>query len=80
MNSQETCDEDRLMYLKEIANGIHMVLQVTDVTDRDAVNALMANVCERLKVIKDDDLVRACVRQLAIVLGMITRENEPCST
>lgn len=80
MNSQETCDANRLLHLKEIANGIHIVLQVADVTDRDAVNALMANLCERLHELKDDDLVIGCVRQLAVVLGMITRENEPCST
>lgn len=80
MNSQETCDANRLIHLKEIAQNIDYALQFQKASDRDAVNALMANLCERLRTLKDDELVRACVRQLAVVLGMITWENNRCST
>ncbi|MGC1176697.1 MAG: hypothetical protein WA843_01385 [Candidatus Saccharimonadales bacterium] len=80
MNSQEVCEHNRLLHLKNIAGIIHCAIEFNHFTDRDAVNALMANVCERLRKLKDSDLAAVCVRQLAIVIGMIDRENNPCST
>jgi 3-methyladenine DNA glycosylase Tag len=80
MNSQKTLESNRLLHMKFISIAIDDLIRSDGIDSHDAVNALMAVLCERLKKIKCKHLATTCVRQLAVVIGMIDRETKSCPT
>lgn len=75
MNIQEIFDKNRLIYLKHLSVEIHEVIISLNANHGDAINALMANVCERLLILQDKSLVEKCILQLDFALAIMSETS-----